>query len=428
MKKIKYIQFFLNSFLFFVIALILQNTALHAQNLVPNPGFEQHYYDSVIYWQHPEKPYYHFITNSKSAHSGNCLLGICDWTSQPTEYLQVKLTSPLIKDKKYRVKLFTMMEPVYMKEKMKDSAWKMGICFRKDSSNVVPKNFYFHKPDIILYVYKDTLWHKTETDYIANGGENYLIMGHFYDDNDIQNLQVDINYQKYLEETEILTMEKPETLKTEIDKIVEKYKPLVDESWNIEKEKSLKKQEKLIREFRKAMVNKQVEIRDKTIEIEKEYEARINDVGEKYNIEPKNRGCTNLYRLYFDDISVETPPEPTQVQEQIIILNNVFFNTAEWILLPASFVELDKHVAYLKQKPNLKVEISGHTDIVGNDEDNQLLSENRAKAVVEYFIQKGISPEKLTYKGYGRTKPIASNQTDEGRARNRRVEMKIISE
>ncbi|MEI6854382.1 MAG: OmpA family protein, partial [Bacteroidota bacterium] len=74
------------------------------------------------------------------------------------------------------------------------------------------------------------------------------------------------------------------------------------------------------------------------------------------------------------------------------------------------------------------IEISGHTDNVGKENDNQLLSEARAKAVMDYFVRKGINPTRLTYKGYGSTQPIAPNTTDEGRAKNRRVEMKVIAE
>jgi outer membrane protein OmpA-like peptidoglycan-associated protein len=177
-----------------------------------------------------------------------------------------------------------------------------------------------------------------------------------------------------------------------------------------------------------ASKDQKTEITNKLTEIYDKYNAKIDDLGDKFNIAMDMRRRLLKYRLCFDDISVSAEPEIAPLPEQIIPLNNVFFNTAEWILLPASFVELDKYVAYLKEKSNLKVEISGHTDNIGSDADNQLLSENRARAVVEYFVQNGISPERLTYKGYGSTKPIAGNQTDEGRAKNRRVEMKIISE
>ncbi|MFN7014845.1 MAG: OmpA family protein, partial [Bacteroidia bacterium] len=79
------------------------------------------------------------------------------------------------------------------------------------------------------------------------------------------------------------------------------------------------------------------------------------------------------------------------------------------------------------ENSTIKIEISGHTDNVSSDEFNLRLSENRAKAVVEFLVQNGIAKERLTYKGYGKSQPIATNDTEEGRQENRRVEFKIIS-
>ncbi len=108
------------------------------------------------------------------------------------------------------------------------------------------------------------------------------------------------------------------------------------------------------------------------------------------------------------------------------ILRNVFFAVNSYELDSKSFAELEKLVEYLKKNPTLKLEISGHTDNTGNAQTNKLLSENRAKSVVSYLINKGISPQRLQYKGYGDTKPIADNTTDEGKSQNRRTECKLI--
>ena len=80
-----------------------------------------------------------------------------------------------------------------------------------------------------------------------------------------------------------------------------------------------------------------------------------------------------------------------------------------------------------RQYPKMKIEISGHTDNKGSDEYNQKLSENRAKSVVDYLVEKGITQDQLIFKGYGETKPIASNDTDEGQQLNRRIEFEILS-
>jgi outer membrane protein OmpA-like peptidoglycan-associated protein len=109
-----------------------------------------------------------------------------------------------------------------------------------------------------------------------------------------------------------------------------------------------------------------------------------------------------------------------------IVLNNVFFGSNSFALLPASKVELNKLVSLLQANPTQKIEIGGHTDNVGADADNQKLSENRAKSVVEYLVQQGIAGERLSAKGYGETVPITTNDTEEGRAKNRRTEFKVV--
>lgn len=109
-----------------------------------------------------------------------------------------------------------------------------------------------------------------------------------------------------------------------------------------------------------------------------------------------------------------------------IVLNNVFFETNQATLKPESKSELDKLVNLLKNNPDKKIEISGHTDNVGSDTSNQTLSDNRAASVVQYLISHGIPAEKLVAQGYGETMPVADNTTETGRAKNRRTEFKIL--
>lgn len=110
-----------------------------------------------------------------------------------------------------------------------------------------------------------------------------------------------------------------------------------------------------------------------------------------------------------------------------ITLNNIFFESNSYVIQPESESELAKLTDFLKKNNKLLVEIGAHTDDVGTDEDNYELSLNRAKAVVLYLEEKGIANENLVYKGYGETKPKATNETEEGRALNRRIEFKILS-
>jgi len=124
------------------------------------------------------------------------------------------------------------------------------------------------------------------------------------------------------------------------------------------------------------------------------------------------------------DISVLL--EPIEVGNKVV-LNNIFFDTNKFDLKTESIAELQKLVEFLTLNPNLHIEISGHTDNVGNDDINQTLSENRAKSVYQYLITNKVDAARLVYKGYGKTQPITSNATDEDRKKNRRTEFKIIS-
>ncbi len=109
----------------------------------------------------------------------------------------------------------------------------------------------------------------------------------------------------------------------------------------------------------------------------------------------------------------------------IIALRNIFFDTGKSTLRPESNAELDRLVKLMKDVSNLKIEIGGHTDNQGSAKMNQKLSEDRAKAVMNYLVGKGIAGSRMTYKGYGMDKPVASNSTSDGRQQNRRTEMKI---
>ena len=109
------------------------------------------------------------------------------------------------------------------------------------------------------------------------------------------------------------------------------------------------------------------------------------------------------------------------------MLKNIFFEVNKYDLKNESTSELNKLIAFLKNSPTAKIEISGHTDNTGDKKSNQLLSENRAKSVYDYLIKQGITATRLTFKGYGDTKPVASNETNEGKTQNRRTEFTIIS-
>jgi len=109
-----------------------------------------------------------------------------------------------------------------------------------------------------------------------------------------------------------------------------------------------------------------------------------------------------------------------------VVLSNIYFESGKSNLLPTSFAELNRLLEFMKDNPLAEVEIAGYTDDVGTDSYNMQLSVARAKSVADYVIQKGIAKERISYKGYGKTKPVSNNKTDEGKSLNRRVELKFL--
>ncbi len=132
----------------------------------------------------------------------------------------------------------------------------------------------------------------------------------------------------------------------------------------------------------------------------------------------------NLTYLEFTTIE-NLDIDEVEIGEEIK-LNYILFETGKATLTPVSYPELDLVVQFLSKNKNVKIEIAGHTDNIGSDKDNLNLSQARAQTVADYFILQGINKKRMIVKGYGKTKPIASNDTEEGRQHNRRVMFTIL--
>ncbi len=141
------------------------------------------------------------------------------------------------------------------------------------------------------------------------------------------------------------------------------------------------------------------------------------------------------YLLYSANFSLEKtsrdepyildiPLKKIKINEDMV-LENIFFETNKFELLPDSKAELNYFAGFLKKNPMIKIEISGHTDNIGSVSANQILSEKRARSVYDHLIDLGIDDSRISFKGYGDKKPRDSNDTEEGRANNRRTEFKI---
>lgn len=154
--------------------------------------------------------------------------------------------------------------------------------------------------------------------------------------------------------------------------------------------------------------------------------------GQEYTLTVDQRGYL-FYSAHFDLMQNNTFKDPLKLDIPLmkievgekVVLNNIFFKTDSYSMLPQSNAELAKIVNFLNDKPYLTIEIGGHTDNTGTPAYNKELSEKRAKAVYDYLVKQGEFSQRLTYKGYGETEPIAPNTTEKGRALNRRTELKV---
>ena len=139
----------------------------------------------------------------------------------------------------------------------------------------------------------------------------------------------------------------------------------------------------------------------------------------------ENLNLDSLIKEGYKEIHKDLYLVPIEIG-QVIRLNNVFFDFDKWDLRPESYIELNRVVKLLSENPKIEIEMSAHTDSRGSDEYNFKLSDNRARSVMDYIISQGIDSSRITSHGYGETKPVATNDTDDGRQLNRRVEFTIL--
>jgi len=146
----------------------------------------------------------------------------------------------------------------------------------------------------------------------------------------------------------------------------------------------------------------------------------IGDAQEYTQFEIPLLGENEMYTEYELLLKFELP--------KLFVLDNVHFDSGKATLRKESYTELNELVELMTLKENLKVEIAGHTDNVGDDDSNLALSKARADAVRNYVINKGISEERITAKGYGENYPVDTNDTPQGRQKNRRTEVRILQQ
>ncbi|MDB5202495.1 MAG: hypothetical protein JWQ27_1904 [Ferruginibacter sp.] len=156
---------------------------------------------------------------------------------------------------------------------------------------------------------------------------------------------------------------------------------------------------------------------------DKNYSIRAS--ANKFFAISENLNLDSLVHAGYKEIHKDLYLVPIEIG-QVFRLNNVFFDFDKFTLRAESFIELDRVVNFLNDYPQIEIEMSAHTDSRGSDPYNFTLSDNRARSVKEYILSKGIAVSRIISQGYGETKPVAPNDTDENRQLNRRVEFKIL--
>lgn len=167
--------------------------------------------------------------------------------------------------------------------------------------------------------------------------------------------------------------------------------------------------------------------------------GNFNEDNQTTAVYPSVSNGLNFAYYYIDDVSVKKaePIMPVPVKEddltripletgKVIVLKNIYFDSDRSELLPRSSVELDKLVQIMRENPKMEIEIIGHTDNIGDVNYNITLSRRRASQVMDYAIRNGIEAKRLQANGFGSSQPLASNDTEEMRQVNRRVEFRIL--
>jgi outer membrane protein OmpA-like peptidoglycan-associated protein len=380
-----------------LILLLCFVAAAQAQNLIPNPGFELHkncmgLNTDVQDWKMPFGNYYHYLSDCPVAksqyggeeknkpHSGTGFAGICLYGREAGEYIMAKLDQPLQANTEYYFSGYVLLAD----EKRNDygNFKRIEIGFTEKVYSVAVPSYIFFDPQLLIPV----TFEKHEKEWIfisgrftATGNETYMLIGNFLPSTPIAE-----------ELTEYMSLSQSER-----ESYLRKHKKLAD-----------------------AM---------------NQFNSDVLQEARPYSI-----------RCYFDDLCLMqladstkgycnypvtkiSPPEIKPEVNKAIVLENIFFETAKSTLLPASYPSLDKFADWLIKNPTAEILISGHTDNKGNEADNKKLSFDRAKSVKDYLISKNAA-NKIEVNGFGSTKPIASNDTEEGRSKNRRVEFTITKQ
>lgn len=398
----------------------------HGQNLIPNPGFEELFTQLEYQWVQPQGPYYHYeraiVGKEDQPLSGKYENGLCMYNMEPNEYLHVKLLEPLEKGEKYRLEVNARL----MRTKSNGAQLQryIGVYFGNEKlSTHVPGDLFF-EPQVNLRLPEGDKyeWFQMVDTFTAKGGETHFTMGYFPKTQWIENLE-----------------KKQEAFMQDIEysyKMEQRKKEMAEEkAWLYmspkDQEAYLKEKKKLDKKNRK----KGIVADKKSTRVDYGRPNKGRDYSQPVDFTPQHFAV----RYYFDDLclakipidEIEATCRPTNLPETIaegktINLRNVFFKTDSATLMAESTFQLEALLKLMNDHPKMRIEIRGYTDNVGDDNYNLKLSSRRAEAVTLWLISNGIGQDRLVFKGFGEKDNIETNETEAGRARNRRVTFYIL--
>ncbi len=435
------------------------------KNLVMNPGFEKfeicpqdHTPENLSHklipgWTYPTRatPDYFNRCSSRNvgvpknfageseAHGGDGYAGaILSGTEESyREYLQGTLSEPMVKDKQYCIRFYFKLASY-----SRFAVDQMSIYFSNtEVKNDININLSY-APQITnkIGLFLDNIdeWEEFCTVYTAKGGERFFIIGNFrnYDltnyvvtDKNVVNLRNKAYAYYYFDDFSISPLENclncPCVLHDFESRIIEtRYTggrdPMTGKVKKIVNDGSVK----IgllggVKPYEVVWNNKMTGTELKNL-----------PAGTYIYVARDKNNCISSDTVTFIEPVIEKEDflEGLKAIEEgsAIVLENIFFEFNKTELLPASYAELNKVVQFMLEEDIKKIEIAGHTDSQGSDTYNQKLSEGRAAAVVNYLASQGVDPGRMIASGYGESRPIDTNLTEEGRAQNRRVEFVLV--
>ncbi len=391
-----------------IFILLLLSLSAAAQNLVPNPGFEDvnvclTYKEecSPQAWRNVELKGFQFpeiIVPKKSGlktYDGIRAARISVFNKRRTfdrVFIQTPLLCELEADKAYRLSFHYLLEA--------ETVTKLGVQVL-DTISIIDKNWIFrdcvHDMEVPLNPKKHLVWQKAEVEYIAKGGEQAILIGNFKSDGNTKLALVKKKEKKDVYPSRIMLWLDGFSLEAldgspPCSKIEENRIAIYRDS-----ARHFHRPISLVRDIE----------RKRRILLEKQEEEIATEISEE------------------QIIVADTPLISTQtaiIEKTPFILEDINFESNSATLLAEAFKPLDELYMYLSKNPKTTISIIGHTDNVGAEKTNLILSRRRAETVAAVLIEKGISPDRIISQGKGESSPITTNDTPEGRQRNRRVE------